>query len=115
MGATLHRRLWGMKGPRFAKALTAVMRDPRISVGAKALYVVLKTYAGADGWCYPSQPLLAACLDCTKKSVITYADELEAMSVITRQRGKGKAPTKYFLNDEHFAKFLAKKPQKPVP
>lgn len=101
---------------RFARALTPILRDPRISRGAKALYCLLLTYCDAQGACWPSISTLCADLgDCDRKTVIADAAELEQIGVITRVPGKGKSSTTYMMNDAHFAKYLAKKAQKQAP
>lgn len=99
-------------GGRFAKALTKIMRDPRISIGAKALYVVLKTYADQNSHCHPALSTLAKDLDCHRNSVVKWMHELvEVWHIVKRvERYVQSVQTSsdYFIDDEHFAKHCAR-------
>ena len=95
--------------PRFAKAFSAILRDPRLSAGAKGLYALLKTYCNEDGACWPSVETLAGHLNATKKTVSAWIKELCELRVVTKQSGKGGSSNQYLFQDEHFARFLAQK------
>lgn len=69
----------------FGIVATKVMRDPRLSTSAKALYAVLCTYADDEGVCYPSNETLARDLGVTTRTVQTLLAELNAAGVTVRE------------------------------
>lgn len=104
------------RGIRFVKTFPAVLRDPRLSVGAKALYGVLKAYSDASGKCFPSLARLAADLNSNRKSVVAWMKELTGLHVVFRApsyKDGLQTTSVYTMNDEHFVKHLAVKPAGP--
>lgn len=100
------------RGPRFIKAYTRLIRDKRISREARFLYVILKAYANAEGSCWPSAALLAEDMGTGRRQVFRWLKELESFRIITRaprMEGGKQTSNLYMLDDEHFAKHLARK------
>lgn len=99
------------KSPRFARMFHRLLRDPRISPGAKGFLGCLKSFASKEGYCFPSVRLLSACMGCDRKTVFRWLDELEELRIVKRvarsARGQ-KTTNQYLLDDEHFARFLAR-------
>lgn len=61
-----------------------VYTNPKISVGAKALYGVLSSYANKDGICFPSVNRMATDLDKSTRQISRWIDELVEARVIIR-------------------------------
>jgi hypothetical protein len=99
----------------FVQAAVAIVRDPALSCNAKALYVLLATYADLDDRsCYPSKVTLAAALNVTTKTVQRAIQELvehEVMTVQSRRRKDGSQSTNlYELLDLHLMFVPRKEP-----
>ncbi|MGB9866527.1 MAG: hypothetical protein ACPLPR_01265 [Bacillota bacterium] len=58
-----------------------VMKDPRTSVGAKAVYILLRHYAAMWG-VYPGEGELAADLGVTKQQVRKWMEELISLDLV---------------------------------
>lgn len=68
-----------------------VLKDPNLSVGAKATYALVLCYAWQDNESFPGQVRLAADLGLERKAVNRYLGELKEKSYIeTIRRGMGK-------------------------
>jgi hypothetical protein len=81
----------------FTTVATAVVRGAGLglSTEAKLLYVVLRSYTGPDGTCYPGYARLQADVGCGVNRLTRAVRELEAAGLITRRRrGQGKT-TRY--------------------
>ena len=92
------------RGPQWGRVSAAVLRDPRLSVQAKALYALLATYADNDDRdCWPRQSVLAEQLGCSDDSVQRYVRELVrlgAVEVEARYRPDGgRGANDYVLTD----------------
>lgn len=74
----------------FAQIPNVVLRDPRLSGNAKAVYGLLLSYAWQDGECFPGQCLLADNMGCTKRTIINTLKELQKYKLIAIKRvGQG--------------------------
>ena len=81
----------------FVKARTAFLRDPSVSPTAKALLLLLRSYANPNGSsCFPSVATLAGCLGCDRKTVFRHLEELESRELLERSRDTGSV-NRYFL------------------
>jgi len=75
----------------FTQVPNVVLRNPRISFGAKLAYAVLLSYAWQDKSCFPGQERMAHDLGVTSRSVRTYLAELESAGfIVVAQRGLNK-------------------------
>jgi hypothetical protein len=75
----------------FTQLPNFILRDPKISIGAKAAYSLLLSYAWNNDLCFPGQDRLAKDLGMGIASINRFIKELEdcALIEITR-RGQGK-------------------------
>ena len=79
--------------PRF------VMRDKRLSFGARLTYAVLLSYAWQEDSCFPGQERMAADLGCSRQMISGYLTELKKFEYITwERRGLGKTNVYYILD-----------------
>lgn len=97
------------KGPRFAKAYTRIMRDPTLSMGAKCVWLVIKTYANKEGVAWPSRERIAEDLGVSLKPVKTALKELKERRLLSWTKGGEGKSNVYLLDDAHYAKYLAKR------
>lgn len=75
----------------FTQVPNLVLENPDISIGAKATYAVMLSYAWEDDHCFPGQVTLAKKLGSGERSVRRYVKELEKVGYIKiKQRGLGK-------------------------
>jgi biotin operon repressor len=88
--------------------------DPTLSIGAKAIYIALKSHCKAgDDTAFPSSAYLASCLNISRDTVHKYVAELRELGwVDTEQQGEdGKfTHTLYTVNDRSGKNPLRKKP-----
>lgn len=89
------------KRPPFVIAYKAVLRLANLSLEAKAVLLILKSYANSDGThCFPSLDKLAADAGCSHRTIRRYLAELKKRGLIhseQRQTGKGKFSSITFL------------------
>jgi len=82
----------------FTQVPNHVLRDPKLSAGAKLVYAMLLSYAWHNDFAFPGQERMATQMGVTSRSVITYTKELEKKSFLTiARRGQGKTNI-YTLN-----------------
>jgi hypothetical protein len=82
----------------FAQVPNHVLRDGKISAGAKLAYTMLLSYAWHNEFCFPGQERLAKDMGAGERSVVRYIQELEKEQFITvTRRGLGR-PNLYELN-----------------
>lgn len=75
----------------FTQVPNVILRNPKLSLGARMAYGVLLSYAWQEKSCFPGQARMARDMGCIEKSVRTYLHELEKAGVIkVRRRGQGK-------------------------
>jgi hypothetical protein len=77
--------------------------NPNISIGAKMLYIALRSFCAPDGdTAFPSSKTLAASLGVSRETVFKYAQELERLGLLERtqqQEGGRFTHTLYTLFD----------------
>ena len=61
-----------------------ILRDKRLSFGARLTYAVLLSYAWQDESCFPGQERMAKDLGVTRKSINDYLNELKSYKYISR-------------------------------
>jgi len=75
----------------FTQLPNFILRDPKLSVGAKVVYAMFISYGWHNNFCFPGQEKLAADMGLTRPRVTQLIGELEAAGLITIQRrGQGK-------------------------
>lgn len=90
----------------FTQLPNFILRDPRISIGAKTAFALLLSYAWNNNRCFPGQERLAKDMGMGIASVNRFIKELEDFSLIEiTRRGQGKTNF-YTLN------FVVKKKKK---
>lgn len=76
-----------------------VLRDSKLSFGARLTYAVLLSYAWQDDSCFPGQERMAKDLGTSDRSVRTFLNELKEHGYIDwKQQGLGK-PNVYYILD----------------
>ena len=76
-----------------------VLRNPKLSFGARLTYTLLLSYAWQEGSCFPGQVRLAEHLHTDPRSVRRYLAELKSQGLIAvRRRGLGRTNV-YVLTD----------------
>jgi hypothetical protein len=68
-----------------------VYTNPKISVGAKALYGVLSSYADKEGVCFPSVNRMATDLDKSTRQISRWIEELVEAKIIVRYWSESKS------------------------
>lgn len=75
----------------FTQLPNFILRDPKLSAGAKVVYAMFISYGWHNNFCFPGQEKLAADMGLTRPRVTQLIGELEAAGLITIQRrGQGK-------------------------
>jgi hypothetical protein len=75
----------------FTQVPNFILRDPKISVGAKVAYAMFLSYAWHNDSCFPGQDRLAEDMGMTRPRVTQLISELQGAGLITIQRrGQGK-------------------------
>jgi hypothetical protein len=75
----------------FTQVPNFILKNPRISVGAKIVYAMFLSYAWHNDSCFPGQERLAEDMGLTRVRVTQLSAELEAAGLVSIQRrGQGK-------------------------
>ena len=75
----------------FTQLPNFILRDPKLSVGAKVVYAMFISYGWHNNFCFPGQEKLASDMGLTRPRVTQLIGELEAAGLISIQRrGQGK-------------------------
>jgi len=75
----------------FTQLPNFILRDPKLSVGAKVVYAMFISYGWHNNFCFPGQEKLSSDMGLTRPRVTQLIGELEAAGLITIQRrGQGK-------------------------
>jgi len=75
----------------FTQLPNFILKDPKISIGAKTAYALLLSYAWHNQLCFPGQERLAKDMGMSVASVNRFLKELETISLIEiTRRGQGK-------------------------
>ena len=79
--------------PRF------ILKDKRLSFGARLTYAVLLSYAWQEGSCFPGQDRMSVDLGVTRRAVSKYLVELKNHKYVNwKRRGMGKTNIYYVLD-----------------
>ncbi len=74
----------------FTQIPNAILRRPDVTPGAKLTYMALLSYAWQKGSCFPGQDTLADDLGVSKRSVVTYLQQLQEAGLLhVKRRGLG--------------------------
>jgi hypothetical protein len=75
----------------FTQLPNFILRDPKLSIGAKTTYALFLSYAWHNDLCFPGQDRLAKDIGMSIGSVNAFVKELEASGLIEiARRGQGK-------------------------
>ena len=75
----------------FTQVPNFILRDPRLSIGAKVVYAMFLSYAWHNDSCFPGQERLAADIGMSRSRVTEFISELNRAELVTTQRrGQGK-------------------------
>jgi len=85
----------------FTQIPNYVLRDGRLSFGARLTYTMLLSYAWQEGSCFPGQERIAQDLGVTRQRISAYLRELRKAGCIDwKRRGLGKTNVYYVLDIE---------------
>jgi hypothetical protein len=83
----------------FTQLPNFVLKDKKLSFGARLTYAVLLSYAWQEDSCFPGQDRMAQDLGVTRKAINSYLSELKINGYVDWQRrGLGKTNV-YFILD----------------
>lgn len=83
----------------FAQIPRFILKDKRLTLGARLTYAVLLSYAWQEGSCFPGQDRMGKDLGVTRKAINKYLVELKARKYISwERRGLGKTNIYYILD-----------------
>ena len=75
----------------FTQVPNFILKDPRISVGAKVVYAMFLSYAWHNDSCFPGQDRLAQDMGMSRSRVTEFVGDLERAGFVTiERRGQGK-------------------------
>src|SRR5215212_9820475 len=83
----------------FTQIPNYILRDSKLSFGARLVYAVLLSYAWQEDSCFPGQNRIAEDLGTSDRSVRTYLSELKERGYIDwKQQGLNKTNVYYILD-----------------
>ena len=75
----------------FTQVPNFILKDPKLSIGAKTTYALFLSYAWHSSMCFPGQDTLAKAIGMSIGSVNGFIKELQACGLIEiTRRGQGK-------------------------
>jgi hypothetical protein len=75
----------------FTQLPNFILRDPKLSVGAKVVYAMFISYGWHNDFCFPGQDRLAADIGMSRSRITEFVTELETANLISiERRGQGK-------------------------
>ena len=75
----------------FTQVPNAVLKSDKISPGAKLAYTMLLSYAWHNNFCFPGQARLARDMGVSRRSAVTYIQELCSEHFVNvKKRGQGR-------------------------
>ncbi len=83
----------------FTQLPNYILRDTRLSFGARLTFAVLLSYAWQEGSCFPGQARMASDLGTTDRSIRTFLTELKAGGFIDWERQGLNRPNIYYILD----------------
>jgi hypothetical protein len=85
----------------FTQIPNYVLRDARLSFGARLTYTMLLSYAWQEGSCFPGQERICQDLGVSRQSIAQFLRELRrARYIAWKRRGLGKTNVYYILDVE---------------
>ena len=93
----------------FAAFPYVVLRDVRLSVGARLAYAVLLMYAWQEGSCFASQQKMAADIGMSDRHLRRFIAELKATGYIRAERQDMRFNNTYVILDKGTSKLKQKK------
>ena len=85
----------------FTQIPNGVLRDRRLSFGARLTYTMLLSYAWQEGSCFPGQQRIAHDLGVSRQMVSLFLRELRGAGYVDwKRRGLGKTNVYYLLDVE---------------
>ena len=82
----------------FTQVPNHILRSKGLSVGAKLTYAMLLSYAWQNDFCFPGQETLAEHMGVSRRSVITFIQQLQKSGFVTVQRQGLNRPNLYTLH-----------------
>ncbi len=83
----------------FTQLPNYILKDTRLSFGARLTFAVLLSYAWQEGSCFPGQARMAADLGTSDRSIRTFLTELKAQGYVEwKQQGLNR-PNVYYILD----------------
>lgn len=83
----------------FAQIPRFILKDKRLTLGARLTYAILLSYAWQEGSCFPGQDRMGKDLGVTRKAINSYLVELRERKYISwERRGLGKTNIYYILD-----------------
>src|SRR5258708_37881807 len=93
----------------FTQVPNFILKNPKLSIGAKVTYAMFLSYAWHNDSCFPGQDRLAEDMGVTRPRVTQLISELEAAGLLSvKRRGQGKTN----LYTIHFHVTQRKQPRK---
>ena len=83
----------------FTQLPNYVLKDTRLSFGARLTFAVLLSYAWQEGSCFPGQARMASDLGTTDRSIRTFLTELKAGGFVDWERQGLNRPNIYYILD----------------
>ena len=83
----------------FAALPYLVLRDSKLSVGARLAYAVLLSYAWQEAACFPGQVKMAADMGVSERHLRRFLRELESSSYVRIKRQGLNKPNLYYILD----------------
>ncbi len=98
-------------------AFKATLRNPKLSLSAKAVLFIIKSYGNSDGtYCYPSEETLASDAGCSIRTIQRAISELRSARLLYGEQRSNKDGTKstvgFLIDDERHAKLAIPKRKK---
>lgn len=95
----------------FTQLPNYILRDKRLSFGARLAYAVLLSYAWQEERCFPGQQRMAEDLGTTDRSVRTFLNELKTCGYIDwKQQGLNRPNIYYILDYQPLKLEVERKP-----
>jgi hypothetical protein len=95
----------------FTQVPNFILKDPKLSVGAKVAYAMFLSYAWHNDFCFPGQDGLAKDMGMTRPRVTQLIAELQGAGLITIQR-RGQGKTNVYTIHSQVKKSVNKNPQR---
>jgi len=92
----------------FAAVPYIVIRDVKMSIGARFAYAILLMYSWQEGSCFPGQQTMAALMGVTERTLRRWLSELRDHDYISWRRTSPGATNTYYILDAK-SKLKAKK------